>query len=86
MPIEIAGRRFIEYPPLGGYSATINTIPDHVIFVAECRSCGIIRQVSRSHLADKGRYGSVSEIGARMRCQCGAKNARLMSGYYASGE
>lgn len=69
---------------MGGYSATLNTIPHHVTFLAECRSCGRRRELDRELLETHARMASVEEMEPRLRCSCGEKNTRLMTGYWVS--
>lgn len=77
-------RRFVEHQPLGGYSASLNTIPQHVIFLAECRSCGRQRELDRALLDAYANMANVRNIEARLRCACGEKSTRLMTGYWVS--
>lgn len=72
---------------MGGYGA-LNTIPSHVIIVAECLSCGAQREMDHQALKKfvRGLEG-IREMGERLRCQaCGKKEGKLMTGYYVATE
>ena len=75
--------RFIESPAAGlvGY---LHTTPHHVIFMAECRTCGRATEMPRG-LLKKAQIGleGLHEMGKRLRCaSCGEQNAKLMTGFY----
>ncbi|ATN32923.1 hypothetical protein ACO34A_03795 [Rhizobium sp. ACO-34A] len=78
-------RRFVEHPLLSGHSNTLNIIPQHTTFMAECRSCGRSRELDRKLLEAYAGTAELRQIEARLRCACGEKNTRLMTGYWVSG-
>ncbi|MCM2399784.1 hypothetical protein NBH20_01335 [Rhizobium sp. S153] len=77
-------RKFVERPMLGGHSNTLNIIPGHVTLLAECRSCGHRRELDRELLNAYAHTATLGQIEARLRCACGEKNTRLMTGYWVS--
>lgn len=77
-------RRFVERPMLGGHSNTLNIIPGHVTLMAECRSCGRSRELDRKLLEAYADTAELRNIESRLRCACGEKNTRLMTGYWVS--
>lgn len=79
--------RFIERVPMGGYGS-LNTIPHHTILMAECLSCGVMKEIDRQVLSKATRgLELIRETAARLRCEaCGEKNARIMTGFYASSD
>lgn len=76
--------RFIEHIPMGGYGS-LDRIPSNTTIMAECLSCGVMKEIDREAL-EKATRGLelLRETATRLRCEaCGAKNAKIMTGYYA---
>lgn len=84
--MEYEGRKFVEAPPYGSYKTTLNVIPHHMAMLAQCRACGVTRELDREALNSKaGIQDWLPEIEKRLRCSaCGANDAKLMLGYFGS--
>lgn len=72
---------------MGGYGS-LNTIPRHTVIMGACLSCGSLKEMDRDVLAKATRgLELMRETATRLRCtDCGEKNAKLMTGYYAPPE
>ncbi len=71
-----------------GVYGSLNAIPRHMVIMASRLSCGAMKQMDRNVPARATRgLELMRESATRLRCaECGQKNARLMTGYYAPSE
>lgn len=70
---------------MGGYGC-LNTVPRHMILMAECLSCGVMKEMDRPVL-DKATRGMelIRDTARRLRCEaCGKKDGKIMTGYYTA--
>jgi hypothetical protein len=58
----------------------INVCPHHVDILVRCESCGREAEFDRRSLPPLLRHSLVEEIAPRLRCSCGAKQAKLLFG------
>ncbi len=87
--MEYQDRKFVEYPPLGGYNTTLNVLPSHTVLMAKCKACGAMRELDRATLQTKTMSHEVwlPDTEKRLSCSaCGEKRAKLMTGYFAASE
>jgi hypothetical protein len=73
--------RFIPIP--GWSPGYLYVCPHHVTILVRCEACGIEREFDRDSLPHSLRHALVREIEPRLKCSCGAKQAKLRFGSYA---
>lgn len=63
---------------------SINVAPPGMIIMAKCGACGVEKLFDTGTLPAKYKHAYVSEIEMKLRCECGAKDAKLRFGYFVS--
>jgi hypothetical protein len=74
-------RKFVEirnWSP--GY---INVAPHHVEIRVQCRACDKEVDFDRRSLPPLLHHALITDIEARMKCSCGAKQAKMLFGHYS---